>query len=150
MGRAGRQGLEYLDLEHPYAADLDLFGEGSLFERLCTARTRAGEETLASWLSRRRRPRRSASGSGRRRAPPPARPARGPRAPGRRGPRRDRSGGPGRLGTSQREFPGKTVLVVATILGALGTAAVVGWLFLDIGLLPLLVVLVLDAAFART
>jgi hypothetical protein len=36
--------------EHPYAADLDLFGHGSLFELLCLARTRAGEEVLASWL----------------------------------------------------------------------------------------------------
>ncbi len=46
----GVKGLEYLDLQHPYAADLDLFGEGSLFELMCTARTRAGEEALASWL----------------------------------------------------------------------------------------------------
>ena len=36
--------------EHPYAEDLDLFGKGSLFELLCTARTRGGEETLARWL----------------------------------------------------------------------------------------------------
>ena len=36
--------------DHPYAADLDLFGEASLFELLCAARTRAGEETLARWL----------------------------------------------------------------------------------------------------
>ena len=36
---------------HLYAADLDLFGEGSLFELLCTARTRSGEQTLARWLS---------------------------------------------------------------------------------------------------
>ena len=35
---------------HPYARDLDLFGRASLFELLCTARTRAGEETLAQWL----------------------------------------------------------------------------------------------------
>ncbi len=35
---------------HPYAEDLDLFGEGSLFELLCTARTPAGEEMLAGWL----------------------------------------------------------------------------------------------------
>jgi MutS domain V len=35
---------------HPYAEDLDLFGHGSLFELLCTARTRAGEERLAAWL----------------------------------------------------------------------------------------------------
>ncbi|MEM9459330.1 MAG: DNA mismatch repair protein MutS [Myxococcota bacterium] len=36
--------------EHPYAADLDLFGRGSLFELLCTARTAAGRATLARWL----------------------------------------------------------------------------------------------------
>ncbi len=39
-----------LDDTHLYAKDLDLFGRGSLFELLCTARTRAGEETLARWL----------------------------------------------------------------------------------------------------
>lgn len=36
--------------EHPFAADLDLFGHGSLFELLCTCRTRTGKETLAQWL----------------------------------------------------------------------------------------------------
>jgi hypothetical protein len=46
----GATGDDFLDLEHPYAADIDVFGVGSLFERLCTARTRAGEETLAWWL----------------------------------------------------------------------------------------------------
>ena len=35
---------------HPYASDLDLFGPGSLFQLLTTARTEAGEETLADWL----------------------------------------------------------------------------------------------------
>lgn len=35
---------------HPYAGDLDLFGHGSLFQLLTTARTEAGEETLANWL----------------------------------------------------------------------------------------------------
>lgn len=47
------RGVQRSDLasdDHPYAADLDLFGPGSLFELLCTARTQAGEETLASWL----------------------------------------------------------------------------------------------------
>ena len=33
-----------------YATDLDLFGLGSLFELLSLARTRMGEDTLASWL----------------------------------------------------------------------------------------------------
>lgn len=46
----GESGQRFLDLNHPYAADLDLFGAGSLFELLCTARTRSGEETLAAWL----------------------------------------------------------------------------------------------------
>jgi hypothetical protein len=47
---SGRPGTRYLDEEHPCAADLDLFGRGCLFELLCTARTRAGEDTLAAWL----------------------------------------------------------------------------------------------------
>ncbi len=46
----GVTGERFLDPVHPYAADLDLFGRGSLFELLCTARTQAGEETLARWL----------------------------------------------------------------------------------------------------
>ena len=52
-GRAtgsGRTGAGFLDPHHPYAADLDLFGPGSLFELLCGARTVMGEETLAAWL----------------------------------------------------------------------------------------------------
>ena len=52
-GRAtgtGRTGTRFLDPNHPYAADLDLFGPGSLFELLCGARTTMGEETLAAWL----------------------------------------------------------------------------------------------------
>jgi hypothetical protein len=46
----GDPGERFLDDQHLYAADLDLFGRGSLFELLSLARTRAGEETLASWL----------------------------------------------------------------------------------------------------
>jgi hypothetical protein len=46
----GPAGTGYLEGTHLYAADLDLFGEGSLFELLCTARTRSGEDTLAAWL----------------------------------------------------------------------------------------------------
>ncbi len=47
---SGEDGLRFLDPAHPYAADLDLFGTGSLFQLLCTARTGPGEETLAAWL----------------------------------------------------------------------------------------------------
>jgi hypothetical protein len=46
----GISGAGYLDENHLYAADLDLFGRGSLFERLCDARTRSGRDTLARWL----------------------------------------------------------------------------------------------------
>lgn len=38
--------------KHLYADDLDIFGPGSLFELLCTARTRLGSDNLASWLTR--------------------------------------------------------------------------------------------------
>ncbi|HKB09245.1 MAG TPA: hypothetical protein VKD69_01280 [Vicinamibacterales bacterium] len=47
---SGRDGVAFA-ADHPYAHDLDLFGGGSLFERLNTTRTEAGETTLASWLS---------------------------------------------------------------------------------------------------
>ncbi|MGP8243186.1 MAG: MutS-related protein [Bryobacteraceae bacterium] len=46
----GETGIAYLDAAHPYAHDLDLFGKGSLFELLSTARTHIGEDTLARWL----------------------------------------------------------------------------------------------------
>ncbi len=46
----GQQGERFADPRHVYAADLDLFGKGGLFELLCAARTRMGEEALASWL----------------------------------------------------------------------------------------------------
>lgn len=46
----GETGVRYLDQSHPYARDLDLFGKGSLFELLSTARTHVGEDALARWL----------------------------------------------------------------------------------------------------
>lgn len=46
----GEAGERFRDANHVYAEDLDIFGRGSLFELLCTARTAAGEDTLASWL----------------------------------------------------------------------------------------------------
>jgi len=47
----GEAGARFVDDHHPYASDLDLFGSGSLFERLCVARSPAGQETLAAWLT---------------------------------------------------------------------------------------------------
>jgi len=49
-GEACQLGEQFADKLHPYAEDLDLFGKGSLFELLSTARTKAGEEKLATWL----------------------------------------------------------------------------------------------------
>jgi hypothetical protein len=46
----GENGAHYMQDSHPYARDLDLFGTGSMFELLCTFRTRAGQDQLARWL----------------------------------------------------------------------------------------------------
>jgi hypothetical protein len=46
----GSTGERFASAAHQYANDLDLFGRASLFELLSRARTRVGEETLASWL----------------------------------------------------------------------------------------------------
>lgn len=48
----GADGARFADPDHLYAADLDLFGPGSLFQRLNAARTEAGEARLADWLKR--------------------------------------------------------------------------------------------------
>jgi hypothetical protein len=48
----GDQSSDFVDEHHPYAADFDLFGRGSLFELISIAVTRAGRMRLASWLSR--------------------------------------------------------------------------------------------------
>ncbi len=47
----GETGERFVDEDHLYAEDLDIFGNASLFQLLSTARTRMGEETLAAWLS---------------------------------------------------------------------------------------------------
>jgi hypothetical protein len=52
-GRFAGQGVpgdRFADPAHRYALDLDLFGPGSVFELICAARTRPGEERLAAWL----------------------------------------------------------------------------------------------------
>ena len=49
VGR-GETGARFQAGDHPYALDLDIFGDGSLFQLLTTGQTAAGEETLARWL----------------------------------------------------------------------------------------------------
>ena len=46
----GERGTLFEDGQHLYASDLDVFGEGSLFELLCAARTPMGARKLADWL----------------------------------------------------------------------------------------------------
>ncbi|HMD49405.1 MAG TPA: hypothetical protein VKG79_09920 [Bryobacteraceae bacterium] len=46
----GQSGERFRNPVHVYCEDLDIFGKGSLFELLCTARTRGGEDALARWL----------------------------------------------------------------------------------------------------
>jgi MutS domain V len=46
----GDAGDDFAEEHHPFAADLDLFGSGSLFELMSIAATAAGRATLASWL----------------------------------------------------------------------------------------------------
>jgi hypothetical protein len=50
--RARFTGEEFTDPEQVYAGDLHIFGEGSLFQLLCIARTSIGREGLASYLTK--------------------------------------------------------------------------------------------------
>jgi hypothetical protein len=47
----GNPGNSFADPASLYVNDLDIFGTGSLFELLCTARTQLGQATIAKWLS---------------------------------------------------------------------------------------------------
>jgi hypothetical protein len=46
----GDDGARFRDDDHLFAADLELFGRGSLFQLISTARTETGAATLARWL----------------------------------------------------------------------------------------------------
>jgi hypothetical protein len=45
------KGERFLDARHPYLPDLDVFGQGSVFQLMDESATGAGEERLAEWLS---------------------------------------------------------------------------------------------------
>ena len=40
----------FADQDHFYSTDLDLFGQGSLYQLLCSARTQMGREMIANWM----------------------------------------------------------------------------------------------------
>ena len=44
-------GEEYQDLSHPYTADLDVFGNNSLFQSMCRSESFMGRDRLAQYLS---------------------------------------------------------------------------------------------------
>lgn len=46
----GDTGEQFNRPDHLYAEDLDILGQGSLFQLLCTARSRMGKACLADWL----------------------------------------------------------------------------------------------------
>lgn len=52
FSKSASRGDRFADPHHPFSGDLDLFGAGGLFERLCHARTKEGESILAAWLLR--------------------------------------------------------------------------------------------------
>src|SRR5947209_4634520 len=49
---SGETGSEFRREGHLYSDDLNILGEGSLFQLLCVARSRMGKECLADWLLR--------------------------------------------------------------------------------------------------
>ncbi len=144
----GVDGLEYLNLDHPYAADLDLFGRGSMFERLCTARTKSGEAALASWLLE---PADAVTIAERHRAVDELRPRLDLREDLELLGAEVRAGiDPDALAAwcaAPRTCDGWVLPLAAAVLALAGTAAVIGWLFVGTGFLPVLLVAVLDLAF---
>jgi DNA mismatch repair ATPase MutS len=46
------EGNEFIDPQHPYSYDLDIFGKGSLFQYINRTTTIGGSQFLAQWLTR--------------------------------------------------------------------------------------------------
>ena len=127
----GVEGLEYLDVEHPYAADLDLFGGGSMFERLCSGARGPERQCWRPGCSAPAEPEdRGAAPGGRRTAAPAGLCA---RISSSRAPRSGRGSTRPRWppGVPRRAFHGRALPLVAAVLALLATAAVIGWLFLE-------------------
>ena len=146
----GVDGLAYLDVDHPYAADLDLFGKGSLFERLCTAQTRSRRGSIAAWLvAPSSHPRPFTSGTRRSSSCVPA--STSGRISSCLAPTFARAliPWPSHNGERPRALPSSTGLrIAAFLLALLGSAAVIGWAFFETGTLPLIGVLAAEGVFA--
>jgi hypothetical protein len=145
----GEPGTRFLDPEHPYAADLDLFGAGSLFELLCTARTKAGEDALAAWLLN---PAPLDEIGARQEAIAELRP--------RIDLREDlailgadvRAGidpeGLAAWGASPRVLSGRAIPIVGAVLSAFAVAGLLGWAFFETGPSPFFLAVIVAGSFA--
>lgn len=133
---------------HPYADDLDLFGEGSVFELICTARTRAGKETLAQWLLE---PSSCEEIAARQEAVRELTPRVALREAlwliGAETPARPAQGNLETWATAPLHFTSRTISVVAAFLTSLTLVAVAGWIWSGIGLIPVIAALGLQSAF---
>ncbi len=147
---AGVTRTDLADAAHPYAADLDLFGRGSLFDLLCTARTRTGEATLAAWLL-------APAGAEEVRARQAAVVELRPRV----GLREDlevltgtvrATVDPDRLaawGAAPADLPGRGARAAALLLSAVALATLLAWAFLDAPIAPFLVAVAAELVVAR-
>ena len=145
----GVAGERFLQEDHPYAADLDVFGRGSLFERLCTARTRAGEDTLAGWLLG---PADAPTIRSRQEAVEELRPVLDLREDLELIGAEVREGiDPESLaawGREPRVFTSKFTLVAAFVLAVLGATTLTAWAVTDIGVSPLFLVILLEVGYS--
>ncbi len=137
----GAHGESFVDEGHLFAMDLDLLGKGSVFQRLCTARTRMGEETLARWLLE---PAAPAETRRRQLAVEELRGALDLREElALVGPDSESDGDAAAL-RAWIARPGRRVppglRLVSMLLGLLGAGAAVAWAFFDAGLVPLVLV----------
>jgi hypothetical protein len=147
----GQQGQRFADEKHPYAADLDLFGRGSLFELLCTARTRTGEDTLAAWLLH---PARAEEVRARQEAVAELRPQLKLREDlallGADVPAGVDYEGLARWGETEPTLRSLPLRLLCLVVGLAAVTTCVGWLLLDWGTLPLLITLLIESSLAGT
>jgi hypothetical protein len=145
----GQPGTRFLDEKHPNAPDLDLFGTGSVFELLCTARTRKGEDTLAGWLLAPAAPedireRQAAVEDLRQRLDLREDLA----LLGGDVPTGVDLDGLAAWGAAPPVLVSRPVRLAAFVLAALAALALIAWLFLDISAGPLALLIVVELAFA--
>jgi hypothetical protein len=149
MSRSESSGEAFREAAHPYSEDLDIFGQGSLFELLSLARTRAGERTLAAWLSS---PATSEVALARQPAVAELAPKLDLRedlwligAPVGAGMHPDELRS---WGDCAPNGSGKVLRLIAPVLASLTIAALIAWWVFGVGSVPFQVMLLIQSAFA--